>query len=75
MKRKLIVVILLILATGYALKLCFDGMNLPSDLTYIGGILGLIVWFGAVIPFVWWLFISRRIKNAKQKDDSSKSSS
>lgn len=62
MKIKILVVVVFVVASGYILKLCFDGMNRPSDLTYIGGILGVCFWFlvggGLVLKFV-----QRRVKS------------
>lgn len=60
MQKKLFIVVLLVLATGYVLMLCFAGMNMASDLTYIGGILGLLIWFLVVLPFVYRKFLKSK---------------
>ncbi len=56
---RIIGAILWLLVTGYLVSLCFHGMNLPRDDSYIGGIIVLCIWFFLITPFlssgdVWW---------------------
>lgn len=60
MKKKIIIAVLMLVATGYVVDLCFSGMNIKSDLTYLGGIMGLLVWFVLVIPFTYVKFIKEK---------------
>lgn len=45
MVKTIIVSMVLLVASGYLISLCFEGMNQASDFTYIGGIFGLVLWF------------------------------
>src|SRR5579863_4572459 len=60
MKRSLISAILLLVATGYVVSYCFHAMNLPDDLFYIGGIVGLVLWFFFVVPLVYRKLIKEK---------------
>lgn len=53
MKRRLLVAVTILVASGYELDLAFRGMNAPSDLTYIAGIIGTAVWFLFIVPTFW----------------------
>lgn len=53
MRKKVVVLLVLVVASGYELTLAFRGMNEPSDLTYIAGILGTAVWFLFIVPTIW----------------------
>ena len=66
MKKKIFIAVLLLVATGYVLALCFAGMNMKSDLTYIGGIVGMLIWFLGVVPFVFRKFIKGEKKHDKE---------
>lgn len=53
MRNKALVAVVLLLATGYVLDLAFHGMNMANDFTYIGGIVGLALWFIFIVPLIW----------------------
>jgi len=64
-------VVVSLLASGYVVRFCFGLMNQPSDIGYIGGSLGVIVWFG----FLYWCWrkIINKILKESEKDEASKS--
>src|SRR6266705_1889071 len=70
MKTKILVVLSWIIASGYIISLCFRGMNLSSDLTYITGILGLAVWFAVVTPVLYKKLFKRKKDENPGKEES-----
>lgn len=71
MARKIIAVMILLVATGYLLSLCFMGMNRASDLTYIAGIFGIVVWV-VFLPRMYKLLTWRRRKDGNKKSKKRK---
>lgn len=60
MRRKIIVAVVLLVASGYVLSLCFRGMNMASDLYYTGGSIVSVVWALVIVPLLWKLLTWRR---------------
>lgn len=59
-------VVLWLLFSGYIVSLCFRGMNMSRDDTYIGGIVALCLWFFVVTPMVLRQLV-RHEKNKKEQ--------
>lgn len=64
MKTKVLVALVWLVVSGYIVALCFRGMNLASDATYIGGIAGLAVWFVVITPV-----LVRKLFKEKKHDE------
>lgn len=57
-------VVVMTLASGYVIDICFRGMNYPSDATYVGGIIGLILW---AFLMIWLLkFVFKKPKKEEE---------
>jgi hypothetical protein len=64
MKTKVLVGLAWLVVSGYIVALCFRGMNLASDATYIAGIAGLAVWFVVITPV-----LARKLFKEKKHDE------
>lgn len=65
MKLRLLIAAVLLVATGYVLQLCFWGMNQSSDVGYIGGTLGLVLWC-FVVAIVGKYIFRKKVKREEQ---------
>jgi hypothetical protein len=72
MMKKLVVILVLMVGTGYLLDLCFWAMNQKSDLAYVGGIFGLCVWCWVVVVVLQFTF-KRRNHDSQGHEKSSAS--
>ena len=68
MKRKIFVGLVLLVASGYMMDICFTGMNKANDLTYAGGILGLCLWLFAAL-WIYKFLTKDRIKKEKESHE------
>lgn len=59
---KTVGIIAWLVLSGYITWLAFKGMNMPNDLTYVGGILGLAGWFCIVTPYLYKKFYHKSNK-------------
>lgn len=62
LRRILFAVIVILLASGYAITIAFRAMNQASDADYIAGIVGLALWFFIGVPASFKLLTYRRRK-------------